>query len=341
MFNSKNVWVAYKPDWCNLKIEIPHNYGYYLFPIWFFMYYFKIGKILFSICLKYQIGTILIHNTYVAVIGGVLRKMGMARRMIYFSGDWLAGSKTKIGAWSGAGSNIIFPIFDYMACKFSDLTLNCTGNIAKARRKFWGGNIAGKERVFRNKLQVKSKMSLVKKTKFVFIGSIRKDSGLELCIKSLKDIRENFDARLKIIGPVNRQTVFLKNMVRNYGVEEFVEFLGFVQRSDFNKELADCFCGISLQTGIQNYSSETLPAKIYDCLQYLLPVVITSKATSTVKEINNNKLGIIVKPDSMEITKNIIKVYNEQTKYRNNIVEYINRLPDENISQFFYPKKKC
>ena len=285
--------------------------------------------------------TILIHNTYVAVIGGVLRRMGMARRMIYFSGDSLAGSKTKIGVWSGVGSNIIFPIFDYLACKLSDLTLNCTENIAKCRRKFWGGNVAGKdkERVFRNKLQVKSEISPIKKNGIVFIGSVRRDSGLELCVKSLKEIRKNFDARLKIIGPVNRQTIYLKNMVRSYGVEEFVDFLGFVQRGDFKKELADCFCGISLQTGIQNYSSETLPAKIYDCLQYLLPVVITSKATSTGKEIKKNKLGVVVKPDSGEITKNIIKVYNEQTQYRKNIVKYINKLPDENMSQFFYPAK--
>ncbi len=345
MFNKNRIWVAYKPEYCKIKKNIMKfllinkpKVFYNLYPLLFIIDHFRIFYFFLSICLKYRVKVVLIENTYVAAIVGVLGIFNLFQKMIYLPGDWLAGDKTKKGIRSYIGSNIMFPFFDYLACRLSDITLNGTKSMADARYNYWGRSISKKELIFLNRLEIKTKYTDLKnnRNKIVFIGNIREDSGLELIIKSLNIIRKSFNITLKIVGANNKYYTSLNKLAEKYQVEQYIEFVGFVDRDNFEEVFSDCFCGINLLMTKNSYTSKTLPAKVFDYLQYLLPVIITENIGPAVEIVQSNKFGLVIEPSEDKFVEALINIYKDQELYRKNIVNYyINSLPTMNINDFF------
>ena len=85
----------------------------------------------------------------------------------------------------------------------------------------------------------------------------------------------------------------------------------------------DCFCGVNLITSRTSYSSMTVPAKICDYLQYLLPPLVTPNLGYYAHIISENQLGLVVEPLKDEITKGLVSLYKEQHIYRKIIIDYI------------------
>jgi len=332
-FNKQWIRVAYKPRTYDVKKETWSffHFGnpqidYLVYPLMFVADLFKVLGIFSYFCFKYRVSTIIVENTFAASIVGILRKVNLVKEMIYIPGDWLAGNEVRMGIWSHLGNNIIFPVFDYLACKFSDITLNCTLQIIEERNKFWGKPVSNKDVLFVNRLKIKQDTSNILKNKIVFLGLLRDDSGINFVVSSLSKIRKSAPISLKIIGNQSQQELLIKKLAKSSGADKQVEFTGFAEKEKFKIALKDCFCGLNLITSENSHTSKTIPAKVCDYLQYLIPVVVTKNIGPMVKIIEINKLGMVIDPTKEDIAEAILHVYNNQVQYRSNIVKYIHSL---------------
>jgi glycosyltransferase involved in cell wall biosynthesis len=341
LFNANGVWVAYKPE--NLEIKGLRvlflrckngQLSRVLLPFEFFVNNLKILMMFFSFCLKYRVNIILIENTVVAGMMGILRRLNIVKKMIYVPGDWLC-DKNKKGL-SYMGANILFPLFDYLSCRFSDSTLNCTDAIIEARHDYWRKKtISRSEKLYKSRLTVKGKFLQSSGNKVVFLGNVRDDSGLDLAIKGLGILRQNLDIGLKIIGEYNERHVFLRNLAREYGLKDKIEFMGFLKREAFGGALSDCFCGINLISSEGSYTSKTLPAKVMDFIQYVLPVVVTENTGYVAEIIKKHRIGIVIRPDERQFAQALREIYMKQAEYRDNILTYINETDWTTMDEIF------
>ncbi|PIU03195.1 hypothetical protein COT44_04870 [Candidatus Shapirobacteria bacterium CG08_land_8_20_14_0_20_39_18] len=336
IFNKQGIRVAYKPKNYDIKNEGLSSFhfsnpkiDYFVYPLMFVANLLKVLGIFLYFCFKYRVNTIIVENTFAAAIVGILRKIGLVKKMLYIPGDWLAGNVVRMGIWSHLGNNIIFPVFDYVACKFSDITLNCTLQIIEERNKFWGKSASNKDVLFVNRLKIKQDMSNVLKNKIVFLGLLRDDSGVNFVVSSLPKIRKSVPVSLKMIGNKSHQELFIKKLAISNGVEKNIEFMGFTEKEKFKEALKDCFCGLNLVTSKESHTSKTIPAKICDYLQYLIPVVVTKNIGPMAKIIEINKLGVVIDPTKENISRAILHVYKNQVQYRNNIIKYLHSLEKE------------
>lgn len=124
-------------------------------------------------------------------------------------------------------------------------------------------------------------------------------------------------------------------LAKSNGVEERVDFLGFIEREQFKEVLADCFCGINVLTSAYSYSIKAMPSKIFDYLQYSLPVIVSKNLGPLVKVIEKHKLGIVINPNRDEFIKAVEKLSLFHKEYKKNIIAYINLFQDKKISDYF------
>ena len=274
----EKIIVGYKSPNVNFGKTIFRHYkykkqssNYFIMFLNFLSFCLLFTRLLTVICWKYRPKVCWIENTWAATVVGILRKLNLTNKSIYVPGDWLASSSHK-RFWSYISSNLIFTICDYLACKFNDVVLNHTAQIAEARHKFWGRKIAKKEKTYLYKLRIKAKrIDIEKKNKNIcFLGNIRKDSGLEVVIKALSKIRKFQDISLKIVGPNSYHSQDIRQLSIQYNVNQYVKILGFVETDQFAEILSDCFCGINLLTSEDSYSSYTIPGKMMNIYKNLL-----------------------------------------------------------------------
>ncbi len=162
---------------------------------------------------------------------------------------------------------------------------------------------------------------------------MRKDSGLDLAIKALSKIRQDEDVSLIILGPKTHHYDYFKQLSKQYHVEQYVKFLGFVENDQFDKILSDCFCGINILTAKETYSYYTIPGKIMHYIQYMLPVIVTDGVGYFSSVVRNNKLGLVIEPSETEFIDAVYKIFHAQGQYRNNILRYVSSLPKIDIKE--------
>jgi len=343
LFDAFGIHLAYAPRELRisrlslpfLRFQNPKIY-YYFYPLSFCFDNFIIFMLFFWLSLRCRVDTI-IMETYSAAFVGILRKCNLVKKMIYITSDWFVGNKYKRGIWTHVGSNKIFPILDYYACRFADITLNLLDFVAHARFDFWGKKITNKEFLFHQHLEIKRKHSDARKrnNKIVHIGEVRNDSGLDIVIKSLPLIREKVDVSLKVIGVTNTLHLYLKALARAYNVEKFVDLRGFIPRGNYLDELSDCVCGTNLLTSEGTFTSRSIPSKVVDYLQYLIPVAVSENVGPIAAIIRENNLGQIISPAEPDFIQAYFKIYENQEGIRSNIVAFINASPYTDLKSLF------
>jgi len=336
----EKITVRYAPDnieftnkeirFCRTRFQ---KFNYYISPLLLIIDMLIFFKLFFTLGYKYRPRICWMENTYVALVVGIMRRLGLCEKSIYVPGDWVAVKGVKARLLSRLANNFVFPMLDYLACKLNDVVLNHTERIAQARDEWWGRKIAKKEKFYSYRLQIKThNLTGDKKGKAIcFIGDMRKDSGLDIAIKFLPELRRNQDFTMKILGPQRQYYEYFKNLSTQSGMDKYVEFLGYVAGEGFDEVLSDCFCGISLITSVNSYSAYTISGKLIHYLQYLLPVIVTEGAGAFVPVIRGNNLGVVIAPTQADFVKGVFKVYEEQKQYRENIIGYIRSLPKLDI----------
>lgn len=297
----------------------------------------NIGTIFFLflvVITKYRPRVCWMENTYAAFITGFLRKLNFCQKTFYLPGDWLVTNRFK-NPLSYFGSNILFPLLDYCACRWNDIVLNHMQAIADARDTFWKRKIAKKEGLYAYQWKINAPLEAKEGDRMTlcFLGSPREDSGLGLAISSLKELRRSGDFTLKIIGPKRQHYAHFRQLAAEMNVEPYVNFMGFIETRDLPQALADCFCGLNLVSSTESYSSFTIPGKLVHYFQYLLPVIATPGAGPMAEVISNAKIGVIVEPERNAFIGGIKVLYENKDQFRRNIINYINGQPHASLKE--------
>lgn len=232
--------------------------------------------------LRYRPKLTVIENTYLCGLIGWI-KVG---KLISFGGDWLP--------------NKVFKIADFLACKWADVSWDTTPLINQQRTLYWGRNITKKVIIYVPRLR---KNFLYYTSKGVlFLGTIREDSGLELC---------------RNIRPFRLRTP------------------NHCPREEFKHRFSGCFCGINLITSKDSWTIYTTPSKIFDYLQFGLPPVVSDNCGYMAQVIKEYQLGEVIKPTYKELMKALQKVYSNSRFYRRNIENFIKTTEIPRLKEVF------
>jgi len=343
-FDFNKVWVEYKPRHIEFKkgsfnLFMPKtgnkNLDYYLLTVVMTINLIKIFWFISAICFKFRPRVLFVEHTYVAILGGMLKVFKLCKKSIYVTNDWVANDKNKKRLLGYIHCNVVFPLLDFVACKLNDLVINFTVQIAEARNKFWGKKIAKREKPhsFKPKIAVDENLLDNKSNNLCFLGNMREDSGLDIAIKSLSKIRNTIDSNLIIIGEKTQHYEYFKRLSKQYNVEAYVKFLGFVKTDQFKEILSKCFCGINILTSLNSYSDYGIPGKQIHYLQHLLPVIVTEGSGIFVSVIKDSELGIVIEPTKDAFIEAVFKIYEQQKEYRGNIIRHIESLPKIDIKE--------
>lgn len=340
-WTNDKIWVHYKPSNVTFRKNTVNFFrmrnqrlSYLFSPFLLAINVFRLSKLFTVICWKFRPKVFLVENFLEGMIAGIIRRCKLVDKSIYLPSDWFAGYKYK-KIFSHIANNLLFPYIDYLACKLNDVVLNRPDQVAEMRNNYWGKKIAKKEEWYfpQSRVRATVKHTDGMKKNICFIGEMRIDSGLDIAIRSLDKIRKHYDITFKIIGSKRLYYDYFLDLSKQHKVDRYVHFLGFVERKDFNEVLSDCFCGINILKSMNSYSSHVIPSKIIHYLQYLLPVIVSEGANrSILLDIIKNELGVIIKPYENEFIDAILKVYFEQTRYRENIISYLESFPKTSLN---------
>lgn len=315
--------------------------GYFFYPLLLvlaapvmFLFYLWLG-------LRFRVSSVLIFDHQQAAIVGLLRRIGLFRRLVFWSGDWYPGNTLRTGIWSRLGNEVYFPLMDWVACKWSDLTINQTAFIAEARNQYWGRQIPQEQVGFEPPLIIKCKDASVRiqGRKILFLGVTRPDSGLDLLLRALPRVRERLgEVSLKIVGPVTPTVVELKKAAGKAGLSALLECVGVADYAAFEVLFSDCYCGGNLITDPNSFSCKAIPGKILDYFQYLLPVIVSPYVGPMADTIRERKLGLVVTPEIGVVASALIELYDKRSEYVQNIQTFIRTRSSTSFVQLLCPE---
>jgi len=339
-FNVKKLWIQSAPEYVkkreiNLLLFKNSKLNYFLSPLLMIHRLFTFATLSLSLCRLYKPKIILTENVYYGIVVVILKRLGFCENVYIIAGDWLIGAGKNKGIFSKIANNFVFKWLDYYNCRFSDKTLNLSDNIGQARREFWGESRTWSEITLPVPFKLKtSPRSVLKNNTICFLGYIRKDSGLELVLDVLAKNEKCAEINLLFIGGKTTESAYIHQLVKELGLINRVQFAGYVERQDFATFMNQCFCGINLITDPDSYTKYTIPAKVVDYLQHGLPVIATPYIGFMQELIQENDLGLIVKPSEEKIAKAILQMMAEKQQFHERIIQYIEQCGDFSFAKY-------
>ena len=167
-----------------------------------------------------------------------------------------------------------------------------------------------------------------------YVGNTSERRGLLTVIESLKIIRKTIpNIKLLIIGKSSFDDV-LKNEIKKHDIEELVDFIGWVKENEIPNYLSISKLGLSpLHRNIHH--DTTYANKIFQYISFGCPVV-SSDVIAQSELVKKHNIGVVFEDRNvMDLTKKIIKLYNEKDlfeKLRANCIESIKKLNNSVIS---------
>ena len=167
-----------------------------------------------------------------------------------------------------------------------------------------------------------------------YVGNTSKRRGLLTVIESLKIIKKTIPKiKLLIIGKSSFDDK-LKSEIRKHGVEDLVDFIGWVKENEIPNYLSISKLGLSpLHRNIHH--DTTYANKIFQYISFGCPVV-SSDVIAQSELVKKYNIGVVFEDRNvMDLTKKIIQLYNEKDlfeKFRANCIESIKKLNNSVIS---------
>ncbi len=167
-----------------------------------------------------------------------------------------------------------------------------------------------------------------------YVGNTSERRGLLTVIESLKIIRKTIpNIKFLIIGKSSFDDV-LKNEIKKHDIEELVDFIGWVKENEIPNYLSISKLGLSpLHRNIHH--DTTYANKIFQYISFGCPVV-SSDVIAQSELVKKHNIGVVFEDRNvMDLTKKIIKLYNEKDlfeKFRANCIESIKKLNNSVIS---------
>jgi len=131
---------------------------------------------------------------------------------------------------------------------------------------------------------------------------------IELIIEAMNYLKSN-KIKLKITGKHdNDYGIYLKNLVKRYGLENRVEFLGFVSDKDLVELYSNCFA-VYFAPQDEDYGYGTIEG-----FMACKPVITALDSGGPLEFVKDNVNGILFKrEDTRELAKRIDEIYGKET----------------------------
>ena len=339
-YGFQGIHLKHKPDhvkWFPATIKFPflknHAFSNLILPFLWVIFFGTFLSLFTVVCIVYRPKVCLTEVTWVGAVFGIARKIGLCKKFIYCTGDWLANQGNK-GLLSRLANNHLFVFMDYIASTTCDLSESYSERCNEARELHWGRRLAKKlHNRYPPPIEIFPNAVSPHRNNICFLGQARKDSGLDLILPLLPELHRDIGAKLKIIGPSTIERTRIEETIKDLGLEIFVELYDFLPLDELKEIMKDCFCGINLTIAAESYSSFAVPGKFIQYLQMKMPILAT-KNNGLVDVIEENNLGIIIEPKASLILSSIRKLYKDQNEYMISILKYAREHPYLSIKDY-------
>ncbi len=262
--------------------------------------------------------------------GVVLKKLGKARRVIFYTVDY--GPRR----FENKLINKAYHLIDRIGVYHADEVWNLSSRMEEARRKSRGIRTPpGKQKVVPMGIwfdRIKRiPFEEIEKHTLVFMGHLLEKQGVQTVIRAIPTIiKEIPDFRFLVIGTGEFEEE-LKKLSRQVGVENCVEFTGYIaNHEEMENLMAKRACAIALYQKGDRESNLTYyadPGKIKDYLCAGLPIILTD-VPHNARDIENDKCGRIIDSDPESIANAVVNLMSNEEmllEYRQNAVNYARR----------------
>lgn len=147
----------------------------------------------------------------------------------------------------------------------------------------------------------------------LFHGTLGRSQNVEVLLKYGKHLKHagRSGIVLRIIGEGPKADVLIRG-IEKHGLDDYVEYLGYVDFDDIPKHLNRADVGFSPRRG--GLINETaFPVKVYECLGCGLPVVVTPESEAG-RYVQRHEVGVQHGNDEIEEIHESILQWKEDTK---------------------------
>lgn len=216
-------------------------------------------------------------DNLIALAGLWLRRRGLARTVVLYTIDYVPSR------FSNPLLNRTYHGVDRYAAHHADVVWNTASGIVEARRERDLGHRLAPHLVvpigaYTRRIAAEAELHQRRRT-IVYLGHLLEKQGVQVVVEAMPEVLSEFpDARLLVIGdgPYRGR---LESLTRDLGVEENVEFAGFMDdESAIERRLLECEVGVAPYVpGLDNYSRfQDLAGKIVTYLACGLPAITTN-----------------------------------------------------------------
>ena len=255
-------------------------------------------------------------DTYIGVdplnafSGVLLKKIGRVHRVIFYTADY-SHERFKNGIL-----NSVYHILDTFCVKNADYVWNVSSRIREIRKK---QGLSDEKNIFVPNVpssDYKKYLDAHGRNRYslVSLGIISEQLDYIGVFDAIRNLKSKYpDIRLKIIGNGPKESEY-KAYVDEIGINDRVEFLGYLDHGRALEEISKSGIGLALYNGKWsfNYFGDSMKCREYFC--FGLPV-ITTDTHSTVDDIKNAKSGVVCSQDKASYEAAIVDVLENYDTY--------------------------
>jgi glycosyltransferase involved in cell wall biosynthesis len=258
-------------------------------------------------------------------IGILLQKFKKVSKTVYYVIDYVPQR------FSNNYINYFYHYLDAVCAEKSTITWNYSQSMIEARNKKHKKKFPH-QIVVSNGIHIRRNLILpfnkINLNKFVYIGSLTENQGVQLIIQALKIlILKNNKFILNIIGNGPYRSD-LDELISKLKLNKYIKLWGRVEDPiEADKIIADAVLGFALYKPENQLVYTTEPGKVKRYLALGVPVFMTDTGLIT-QEIQQNKCGFSVKYNARYVASsvwNFLQNKAEIQQYRQNAIQYASK----------------
>lgn len=255
-----------------------------------------------------------------AFVGLILKKFGKVRRVVFYTIDYVPKR------FDNKILNAIYHWVDRFCVYRADQTWNLSPRMTDGRQKR-GIDLDKTRQVVipmgaYYKRTRRIPLEQANTNEIAFVGHLLEKQGVQLVLQALVYVKERIpNVKLVIIGTGPYESV-LKNLAKDLGLENNVEFVGFVANHEgIEERLAKCAMAVApYNSRVDTFTYYADPGKLKVYLAAGLPIVLTD-VPHLASLIQDQRCGMVVNYDTQELAQAIYQLLNDEQllrEFRNN-----------------------
>jgi len=203
--------------------------------------------------------------------------------------------------------------FEKLCLKASDAISVTTKGIKRKLMKKYG--LAGDEKFFLLPNGVDTEFfeprNVEKKNRIIYTGNVGHAQDLVNPVLAMKELKENFDLELLIVGDGDIKEK-LKSIVRENELENVVKFKDSVPREEIPRLLSESLIGLAPLKKLDSLDY-AVPSKIFEYMACELPFVVSGKGE--IRElVDESKVGVVAENSPESFAKEISRILENRDK---------------------------